>query len=172
MVSLACFTPHVPCKRGATLVLAQARDPFGALSGHRYGSRGLAPTNNGGGMAMSKKITFLFVAGIVIQLFFIITVVNAFDPVHLKKLQTSMDCSRCDLSGANLANMDLSNMNLQGANLSGAMLAGTNFWDANLSDATLRGASISKTNFEGANLSNAIWVDGTKCKKGARKKCK
>lgn len=121
---------------------------------------------------MSKKRVFLFVAGVVIQAFFMITGANAFDSAHLKKLQTSMDCSKCDLSGANLSNMDLSNMNLQGANLSGAMLAGTNFWDANLSEANLRGAAISKTNFEGANLSNTTWTDGTKCKKGARERCK
>ena len=63
--------------------------------------------------------------------------VGAYDEDDLKKLKTTDECPRCDLSQANLTGAYLRGANLTGANLTEADLTGANFYRANLANANL-----------------------------------
>lgn len=75
------------------------------------------------------------------------------------------------LYSASMHKTNLSQANLKGANLVEADLSGANLSSADLSYADLRRANISDTNFNNTDLSNAIWVDGTSCRKGSIGSC-
>lgn len=109
----------------------------------------------------------------------------------LEKVTTTKICEGCDLRRANFSGKDLSGANLSGSFLIGANLRGANltranlsraiFVDAVLSDSNLTGANLTRADLGGAyivnvnlsdaNLSEAIWTDGTTCKKGSVGKC-
>ncbi len=72
------------------------------------------------------------------------TTVLAYDEADLIKLEATLQCERCDLSGANLNKAFLSEANLTGANLSKANLAEAKLFDTNLSFANLRFANLTK----------------------------
>ena len=120
---------------------------------------------------MGKKV-MVFLAVVSFLAGFIVPISFAFDPEHVKKLNESNKCPKCDLSKANLSGIDYMGANLVGANLSGANLTGAVLWDADLTDANLKDANIKDTNFSGTKLSNTIWTDGRKCKSGSIGKCK
>jgi uncharacterized protein YjbI with pentapeptide repeats len=84
------------------------------------------------------------------------------NPSHIKQLQETGQCPRCNLRGADLKGLDLYRINsdrpfyredpnsgvvIRRANLSGADLSG-----ADLSNATLIGADLRSTNLRGAKL--------------------
>lgn len=91
--------------------------------------------------------------------------VDAYDKKDLQHLETFRECSKCDLSGANLGYIELKNTTLDGSNLRGANLEGADFYSASLqnvdlTDATLVSANLNTTvlkgaRFKGANLYRA-----------------
>ncbi len=81
--------------------------------------------------------------------------VKAENPEHLKQLQETKQCPKCDFSGADLSGADLSFAVLTGANLSGANLKGANLSNADLSRANLTKADLSYANLNKAYLTNA-----------------
>ena len=107
---------------------------------------------------MSKNLTIL--------LAFLMTFgsqVNAFDPADLRKLKDTGDCSKCDLSNADLEgsfllSADLWEANLEGANLKGAILIGAKIGYANLKGAKLSGADMRDASMQNVNLSGAELV--------------
>jgi hypothetical protein len=68
----------------------------------------------------------------------------------LDKLESTRECTWCDLQNA-----DLSGAQLTGVRLSNTNLSGVNLSRANLSDASLPSARLSRANLSGANLSGA-----------------
>jgi pentapeptide repeat protein len=86
-----------------------------------------------------------------------------------------------NLSGSNMAyaeiaESDLSYANLESVRLIGANLKHSDLRYANLKDADLSYADLSNALLAGANISNtrfdnAIWTDGTLCKKGSVGSC-
>ena len=91
---------------------------------------------------------------------------HAFDPASIHKLKTAGECSKCDLSGANLhagefVGADFSGTDLSGANLTEAVfneakLNGANLGGADLTDAILVDAQAKKANLTGAKLVRAV----------------
>jgi uncharacterized protein YjbI with pentapeptide repeats len=118
-----------------------------------------------------KKLNSFFVASVLLT-GLLITPLHAFDPVHLERLIKTRNCTKCDLSNANLTRQDFSWADLSGTNLTGTDLSATTLYDANLRGANLTGAKITDTNFVGSDLSDAVWVDGKKCKSGSTGNCK
>lgn len=82
------------------------------------------------------------------------TQVQAANPDHVQRLQTSHQCPQCDLSNADLSNQNLYGANLVNANLSGANLSGSNLGAANLNDANLTGAKLNNVYLQAASLEN------------------
>jgi uncharacterized protein YjbI with pentapeptide repeats len=97
---------------------------------------------------------------------------------HTKRLLSTKNCEKCDLSGvglvmndlsganlsqANLVGANLSRTNLMGADLRGANLSGASLFGANLTGADLRGANLNGTDLRSAYLSNAN-VEGVNVK--------
>ena len=94
------------------------------------------------------------------------------EEASLKKANLkNTDLEEVNLFKANLRGADLSGANLPFADLDGADLRNTNFENANLLRASLVGANIEGANFRDAYLSNAVWVDGTVCRKGSTGVC-
>lgn len=85
---------------------------------------------------------------------------KAFNESQVRQLLQTKECSRCDLSGANLSGADLSLAILTDANLSGANLQNANLSQADLSRANLSNANLSQSNLNRAYLINAN-LDGT-----------
>ena len=83
----------------------------------------------------------------------------AANPDHVRQLQTTNTCQRCDLSGSDLKNANLAGADLSGANLVGANLENANLSNANLSSSNLAGVNFRSTNLSGANLTGANLVE-------------
>lgn len=84
--------------------------------------------------------------------------------------------SGADMAYAEITESDLSYTNLEGVRLIGANLNHSDLRYANLKDADLSYADLSNTLLAGANMTNtkfdnAIWTDGTLCKKGSIGSC-
>lgn len=101
-----------------------------------------------------KSIAFLLAPFSTSLVLMSTTQVQAANPDHVQRLQTSHQCPQCDLSGADLSNQNLYGANLVNANLSGANLSGSNLGSANLSDANLTGANLSNVYLQEASLEN------------------
>jgi uncharacterized protein YjbI with pentapeptide repeats len=84
----------------------------------------------------------LLVFGILSTTIFSPSLVQAYNPEHLRRLLATNSCAGCDLSGAKLKGANLSGANLSGANLKDADLSGANLSGANLSGATMPDGSI------------------------------
>ncbi len=86
-----------------------------------------------------------------------------------------------DLRGADLAFADLTGADLRGARLAGARLTGARLRGARLEAADLRGARLDYADLLGAELGGAdlgeavldeaVWTDGTRCRRGSRGAC-
>jgi uncharacterized protein YjbI with pentapeptide repeats len=83
----------------------------------------------------------------------------AANPDHVRQLQTTNTCRRCDLSGTDLKNANLVGADLLGANLVGANLENANLSEANLSSSNLAGVNFRSTNLSRANLTGANLVE-------------
>ena len=80
---------------------------------------------------------------------------KAKNPDSVKRLLETKECSKCDLSGADLSGMNLSFAILVDANLKGASLKGTNLSHADLTRANLSQADLRQANLSQAYLTNA-----------------
>jgi uncharacterized protein YjbI with pentapeptide repeats len=101
---------------------------------------------------------------------------NSKDVARAKNTGQLGECTRCDLSGANLENgffqlavlneANISSANLNGANLAGAQLNNANMRNATLVYANLSGARMEGADLRGADLSQAwlnwAWFAGAK----------
>ena len=84
---------------------------------------------------------------------------------------SDVDLSYADLKQANFELVDLMRSRLVGADLRGANLRHANLRAADLSFADLRGTTLDGADLSGAQLSNAIWLDGTRCKRTSVGQC-
>jgi|GEM_PF-2734172 len=92
----------------------------------------------------------LFATSVVLTSLSFAATATAANPDHVKRLQETKECPRCDLSGADLRGLNLSFAILADADLRGAKLQG-----ANLSNADLTRANLSQADLTGANLTQA-----------------
>lgn len=88
--------------------------------------------------------------GVILTLLCFAAPIRAENPDHVRRLLATKECSKCDLSRADLSGVDLSFAILIDADLREANLKG-----ANLSNADLTRANLSQTDFSQANLNQA-----------------
>ncbi|HXW68148.1 MAG TPA: pentapeptide repeat-containing protein [Dissulfurispiraceae bacterium] len=100
-------------------------------------------------------------------MFLMYSIAFGFNAADLAALKATHNCSRCDLSGANLQGVNLKGANLSWTNLTRANLDGANLTGANLYEAVLSGVNLT-----GARLSGSIWTDGITCTQGSVGQCK
>ena len=76
----------------------------------------------------------------------------------------SLDCTRCNLSRANLRDADLTGVNFTRANLSGACLVNADFTDATFANSTnLSNAIFCNTRMPNGSINNSGCGSGTAC---------
>ena len=100
---------------------------------------------------LKSKTVFTCCITIITLLCIVDSSLYAFNLDDYDTFKKTKSCAKCDLEGADLEMADLKDANLKGSDLGMANLIG----------ASLRSA----------RLEGAIWIDGSKCKKGSIGKC-
>ena len=112
----------------------------------------------------------------VLTLLFLITAVlitactPKYEDVNGCEIRPETECSKFDLSEADLSGANLRQSDLSGANLTDTDLSGVNLNYADLSEADLQGADLSEANLKGANLRGAQYNYYTQFPEGFDKK--
>ncbi len=125
-------------------------------------------------MKLKTLIAIAFIAGSSIT-----TAVQAENPLDVRRLITTRQCSRCDLYRANLNFTNLRQADLRDAEMYGvglrlsdlteANLSGANLYRADLGGADLTGANLAGADLNEANLCGATMPDGKKSQQGCPK---
>ena len=76
-----------------------------------------------------------------------------------RRLNTTLNCTGCNLDSVDWSNRDLHGMNLRGANFANANLTGADLHDADLTGANMAGARLAGANLNGTSLRGANLAD-------------
>ena len=100
---------------------------------------------------MKKVLTLLvFITAVLIT-----ACTPKYEPVNGCKIRPETECSKFDLSEANLSGANMSQSDLIGANLTNVDLSGANLVYADLREADLTGADLTGAELMGADLREA-----------------